>query len=163
MKSNMKMTLLKPRCTLAFSGAALANPNPDQKTLILKNKDGAAILGYEPRGRIMPTITREGQPQVKIELRRARDYYFVSAGHKRYFDANTAKYAPAYGGYCGYAASIDRFCRPISPSGFRFLMGASCYSTTRKAFDKFNAELKENVVKADQNWPGLVCPQRFGW
>ena len=26
----------------------------------------------------------------------------------------------------------------------------------RKAFDLFNKELKENVVKADQNWPGLV-------
>jgi len=44
MKSNMKITLLNLIAMLAFSGAALANPNPDQKTLILKNKDGAAIL-----------------------------------------------------------------------------------------------------------------------
>jgi YHS domain-containing protein len=67
-----------------------------------------------------------------------------------------AKYAPAYGGYCGYAASINRLS-PISPEWFQIEDGKLILQHNRKAFDLFNKELKENVVKADANWPGLVA------
>jgi len=77
------------------------------------------------------------------------------------FKANPAKYAPAYGGYCGYAASIDRLS-PISPEWFQIIDGRLILQHNKKATDKFNADQKGNIVKADQNWPGLVVRNGTG-
>src|SRR5258705_5598244 len=102
----------------------------------------------------------KGNPKFQSEYEGAK-YYSASADHKSLFDANPVKYAPAYGGYCGYAASIDRLS-PISPEWFQILDGRLVLQHNKKAFDKFNAELKDNVVKADQNWPGLVARNGSG-
>jgi YHS domain-containing protein len=156
----MKMTLLNLIASLAISGAALADQTPDHKVLVLKNKAGAAILGYDPVAYFTDNKPAKGSPKFKSNYEGA-DYYFASAEHKALFDANPAKYAPAYGGYCGYAVSIDRLS-PISPEWFQILDGRLVLQHNKKAFDKFNAELKDNVVKADQNWPGLVARNGSG-
>jgi len=69
--------------------------------------------------------------------------------------------APAYGGYCGYAASIDRLS-PISPEWFQIIDDRLILQHNKKATDKFNADQKGNIVKADQNWPGLVVRNGSG-
>ena len=43
----MKKTLFSLVAVLSLAGAALADQTPDHKVLVLKNKDGAAILGYD--------------------------------------------------------------------------------------------------------------------
>src|SRR5262249_22182207 len=86
---------------------------------------------------------------------------FASTEHKALFDADPAKYAPAYGGYCGYAASIDRLA-PISPEWFLVVDGKLILQHNKKAFDLFNKDVKGNVMKADQNWPGLVVRNGSG-
>jgi len=156
----MKMTLLNLIATLALSSAALANQTTDHKVLVLKNKEGAAILGYDPVAYFTDKKPTKGTPKLQSSYEGA-DYYFASAEHKALFDANPAKYAPAYGGYCGYAASIDRLS-PISPEWFQIIDGKLILQHNKRAFDKFNAELKDNVVKADQNWPGLVARNGSG-
>ena len=95
-----------------------------------------------------------GNPKIQSEYEGAK-YYFVSAEHKSLFDANPAKYAPAYGGYSGSAASLDRLS-PISPEWFQILDGRLILQHNKKATDKFNADQKGNILKANQNWPGLV-------
>src|SRR4051794_12422773 len=140
--------------------AALADQKADHKILVLKNKAGAAILGYDPVAYFTDNKPAKGNPAIKSTYEGA-DYYFVSAEHKQTFDANPAKYAPAYGGYCGYAASIDRLS-PISPDWFQIIDGKLILQHNKKAFDLFNKELKENVMKADQNWPGLVIRNGTG-
>src|ERR1051325_11788124 len=97
--------------------ASLAGPVPDHKVLVLKNKDGAAILGYDAVAYFTDNKPAKGNPRFQSEYEGAK-YYFASADHKALFDAAPAKYAPAYGGYCGYAASIDRLS-PVSPEWFQ--------------------------------------------
>ena len=156
----MKSTLLTLVAALSLEGAALANQTPDHKVLVLKNKDGAAILGYDAVAYFTDNKPAKGNPKFKSNYEGA-DYYFASAEHKALFDANPAKYAPAYGGYCGYAASIDRLS-PISPEWFQILDGKLILQHNKKATDKFNADQKGNIVKADQNWPGLVVRNGTG-
>ena len=97
----------------------------------------------------------KGNPKFSSEYDGAK-YLFASAEHKALFDANAANYAPAYGGYCGYAASIDRLS-PVSPEWFQIDDGKLILQHNKKAFDLFNKELKDNVKKADVNWPGLLA------
>jgi len=144
--------------TLATS--ALADHTPDHKVLVLKNKDGAAILGYDAVAYFTDNKAMKGNPKFQSEYEGAM-YYFTTAEHKAAFDAEPAKYAPAYGGYCGYAASIDRLS-PISPEWFQIIDGKLILQHNKKAYDKFNADLKGNVSKADQNWPGLIARNGAG-
>lgn len=156
----MKQTLLTLIAALALAGAASADHGPGGKTLTLKNKQGAAILGHDPVAYFTDHKPVKGDAKFRSNHEGA-DYHFASAEHKRLFDANPAKYAPAYGGYCGYAASIDRLS-PISPEWFQIIDGRLILQHNKKAYDLFNKELKENVVKADRNWPGLVARNGTG-
>src|SRR5688572_222107 len=160
MKSNMKNTLLNLVAVLSLAGAALADHAPGHKLLVLKNREGAAILGYDAVAYFTDNKPVKGYPKISSEYEGAK-YYFASAEHKALFDANPAKYAPAYGGYCGYAASIDRLS-PISPEWFQIIDGRLILQHNKKATDKFNADQNGNIVKADQNWPGLVVRNGTG-
>jgi YHS domain-containing protein len=156
----MKQTFLTLVAVFSLAGAAFPDEMPDHKVLVLKNKDGAAVLGYDAVAYFTDNKAVKGNPKFESEFEGAR-YYFASTEHKKLFDANPAKYAPAYGGYCGYAASIDRLSL-ISPEWFQIIDGKLILQHNKKAYDKFNATLKENVVKADQNWPGLVVRNGTG-
>ncbi len=152
----MKQTLLSLIANFALAAGALADhATGHTKTLILKNKEGAAILGYDPVAYFTDGKPAKGDTRFKSNYDGA-NYYFTSPGHKTLFDANPAKYAPAYGGYCGYAASIDRLS-PISPDWWQLVEGRLVLQHNKKAFDLFNKELAANVKKADAKWPGLIA------
>jgi len=156
----MKNNLFTLVAALSLAGAALADQTPEQKVLFLKNRDGAAILGYDAVAYFTDHKPVKGNSKFQSEYEGAR-YYFASAEHKTLFDAEPAKYAPAYGGYCGYAASIDRLS-PVSPEWFQIVDGKLILQHNKKAFDKFNADLQGNIVKANQYWPGLVARNGSG-
>ena len=150
----MKKTILSLLTTLALAASGYA-ADIAGKSLVLKTKDGLAIQGYDPVAYFTDNKAVKGNAKFSSEYDGAK-YLFAGAEHKALFDGNPAKYAPAYGGYCGYAASINRLS-PISPEWFQIEDGKLILQHNKKAFDLFNKELKENVVKADANWPGLVA------
>jgi YHS domain-containing protein len=154
--SKMNHTLLTLAAALSLTGAALADHTAGHnKSLVLKNKEGAAILGYDPVAYFTDGKPARGHPKFK-SAHEGANYFFASAEHKAFFDANPAKYAPGYGGYCGYAASINRLS-PISPDWWQIVDGKLVLQHNKKAFDLFNKDLKANTLKADQNWPALVA------
>lgn len=156
----MKTKLLAVLAVISVTALSRADQTPDQKVLVLKNRDGVAIEGYDPVAYFTDKKPAKGSARILSEYEGAK-YYFSSTDHKALFDANPAKYTPAYGGYCGYAASIDRLS-PISPEWFQIIDGKLILQHNKKAFDKFNLDLNGNVVKADVNWPGLVARNGTG-
>ena len=150
----MKKHLLTAIATLAL---AVCNYAADAggKSLVLKNTQGLAIEGYDSVAYFIDNKPTKGSAKFSSEYDGAK-FLFASTERKALFDANPAKYAPAYGGYCGYAASIGRLS-PVSPEWFQIEDGKLILQHNKKAFDLFNKELKPNVVKADSNWPGLVA------
>src|SRR5271166_1754678 len=151
----MKISLFNLVAMLSLAGPAFADQLPDHKVLVLKSRDGVAVQGYDPVAYFTDNKAVKGTSKFRSEYEGAK-YCFASAEHKALFDANPAKYAPTYGGYCGYAASIDRLS-PVSPEWFQIIDGKLILQHNKKAFDKFNTDLKGNVMKADENWPGLVA------
>jgi len=156
----MRENILNFVVVLSLTSAALAGQAPDHKVLVLKNRDGIAVQGYDTVAYFTDNKAIKGSPRLQSEYDGAK-YFFATAEHKALFDANPAKYAPAYGGYCGYAASIDRLS-PISPEWFQLIDGKLILQHNKKAYDKFNADLKGNVMKADENWPGLLARNGSG-
>ncbi|MFO1512847.1 MAG: YHS domain-containing (seleno)protein [Verrucomicrobiota bacterium] len=150
----MKKTVLIMITTVALVVSGYA-ADSGAKSLVLKTKQGLAIQGFDPVAYFTDNKPMKGNAKFSSEYDGAK-YLFVSAEHKALFDANAAKYAPAYGGYCGYAASIDRLS-PASPEWFQIENGKLILQHNKKAFDLFNKELKDNVKQADVNWPGLLA------
>ena len=151
---NMKKTLLTLIAVLSLAGAALADQTPDHKVLVLKNKDGAAILGYDAVAYFTDNKPAKGNPKFQSEYEGAK-YYFASAEHKALFDANPAKYAPAYGGFCGYAASVGKV-RPANPLVWSIVVGQLIVQHTKGADELWQKDVPGNKAKADKYWPLLV-------
>ena len=151
----MKKTLLTlVTAGLSLAGAALADHESGHKVLVLKNKEGAAILGYDAVAYFTDNKPVKGNPKFQSEYDGAK-YYFASADHKKLFDANPAKYAPAYGGYCGYAASIGKV-RPANPLLWSIVDGQLIVQHTKGAVELWEKDVTGNKAKADKFWPRLV-------
>src|SRR5437762_13139904 len=150
----MNKTLFSLVAVLSLAGAAFADQTPDHKVLVLKNKEGAAILGYDAVAYFTDNKPVKGNPKFQSEYDGAK-YYFASADHKKLFDANPAKYAPAYGGYCGYAASIGKV-RPANPLLWSIVDGHLIVQHTKGAVELWEMDVIGNKAKADKFWPRLV-------
>src|SRR5438034_11835494 len=146
--------LLTSAATLLLAGAAFADQTPDHKVLVLRNKDGAAILGYDAVAYFTDNKPTKGNPKFQSENEGAK-YYFASAEHKALFDSNPAKYAPAYGGFCGYAASVGKV-RPANPLVWSIVDGQLIVQHTKGADELWQKDVPGNKVKADKYWPLLV-------
>jgi uncharacterized protein GlcG (DUF336 family)/YHS domain-containing protein len=143
----------------AHEPANVQGPRSDRQ-LVLRDADGVAIEGYDPVAYFTDGKPVEGSSS-HTTLYAGAIYHFASVEHKALFDREPAKYVPQYGGYCGYAASIDRLS-PISPEFWQIVDGRLILQHNQKAFDLFNADLQANVAKADANWPGLLAKNGTG-
>lgn len=65
---------------------------------------GIAIQGYDPVAYFTDQRAVPGDPGITATHDGAI-YQFASTAHKAAFEADPARYAPQYGGYCAYAAA----------------------------------------------------------
>lgn len=139
---------------LALGGGTAAFADHGAKHLNNVNKDGVLVDGYD----VVAYFT-DGQPVAGVAGFASRydgaTYWFASAEHKAMFDAEPAKYAPQFGGFCAYAVS-RKALRPIDPAIFHFVDGKLFLQHTRKAYDLFERDEAGNTKRAYTNWPGLV-------
>jgi YHS domain-containing protein len=146
--------LLSLVAVLSLASTAFADQTPDHKVLVLKNRDGVAIQGYDPVAYFTDQKAMKGNPKIQSEYEGAK-YSFASTEHKALFDANPAKYAPAYGGFCGYATSIGKV-RPANPLIWSVVDGRLIVQHTKGASDLWEKDVQGNKAKADKFWPLLI-------
>ena len=153
MKSNPKilftMTLL-----LALMALATAQSAPT-KRLVNVDSDGVALLGYDPVAYFTQGKPVRGSERI-VSRHEGAVYRFASQEHKDLFDAEPHKYAPQYGGFCGYAVSRG-YTAKISPDAFLITPdGRLVLQYDRSVLKKWNADPHNNLRKADENWPSIA-------
>jgi YHS domain-containing protein len=122
-------------------------------TLINVDAQGLALQGYDPVAYFTMSRPTPGDAKFRSTYKGAT-YQFASASHKTMFDADPSKYEPQFGGFCGYAASIDKVS-PIGVEYWEILDGRLVLQHNQKAWDLWHKDVPGNLVKADRNWPGL--------
>ena len=79
------------------------------------------------------------------------DYVFASKETKKLFDANPQKYLPAYGGYCAFGAALGKKFI-ADPTVWKIEDGRLFFNLDNNIQAKWEADLKNQISKADKNW-----------
>ncbi len=124
------------------------------RVLVNVDDKGVALKGYDPVAYFTDNKAVQGDRRWRSGYR-GGIYLFASAEHKAMFDAEPMRYEPQFGGYCGYAASINKVS-DIGPEWFEILAGRLVLQHNAKAWRLWHEDVAGNLVKADQNWPGLI-------
>jgi YHS domain-containing protein len=109
----MKTFLLYLGALIAFATLASA------AEVVNIDKNGLALQGYDPVAYFTDSKPVKGLPEFTATHKGAT-YQFASAEHKQLFEKSPAKYEPQFGGFCGYAASINKLT-PIEVEYFQVL------------------------------------------
>src|SRR5262245_61471973 len=140
---------------LIFCVASVALPQLGQsKELLNLDKNGLAIQGYDPVAFFTDSKPVKGKSEFQFRHDGAL-YYFASKEHRDLFKADPAKYEPAFGGFCAYGVSRNKLVQ-IDVNAFQIVNGRLLLQYSKGVRDYFNKDTKTNLVKADNNWPGLV-------
>jgi YHS domain-containing protein len=123
-------------------------------TLVFTNRRGVALDGHDPVSYFVSSQPTKGDPKIEATYNGAL-YHFVSQENREIFEKSPSKYAPAYGGFCGYAASIGKV-RPANPKLWSIVDGQLIVQHTKGAVELWNKNVRANKAKADANWPRLV-------
>lgn len=115
---------------------------------------GLALEGYDPTAYFIDGKPIKGDPALARTYQGAT-YYFVDKAHKDAFEKEPAKYVPQFGGFCAYAAAINRVS-PVNPEIWQIVDGRLALQHTPEAYRLFNEDVPGNYAKAGKNWPGLA-------
>ena len=123
------------------------------KVLVNVDAQGVALGGHDPIGYV------NGAPALGTDQHTSKHggatYRFATAEHKLKFDAEPDGRAPRYGGYCAYAASLNRLT-PGDPQVWRIIDGQLLLFANADFRDQYEKDPAGNRSKAEANWPGLV-------
>lgn len=148
----MKAIICTVFSTFALAAIALAGD------IVNVDEHGLALQGYDPVGYFTEERPVEGNPSITTIYKGAR-YHFASRRNLEMFLKNPAKYEPQYGGYCGYAASINKIST-TTPHYWQILNGRLVLQHNQKAWDLWVKDVNGNLAKADANWPQLKTRKR---
>ena len=96
----------------------------------------------------------KGKPEF-VRIYKGATYQFASKEHRDLFAKDSAKYEPAFGGYCAYGLSKGKLVE-IDVDAFQIVDGRLLLQYSKGVRDDFNKDTKGNLAKAEANWPGLV-------
>lgn len=148
---------LKPNVVKAdanWPGLVAENGVLGGKVLVNVDKHGIALGGYDPVSYFTDSKPAKGDEKIEGTYNGAL-YHFVSQDHRATFESNPTKYAPAYGGYCGYAASVGKV-RPADPLAWSIVDGTLIVQHTKGAAELWDKDVAGNKAKADKYWPLLI-------
>ena len=81
-------------------------------------------------------------------------YLFANEANKKSFDANPAKYIPAYGGFCAYGVAVGKKFSG-DPKVWEVVDGKLYLNLNKKVQGLWSQDISGNISKAQTNWPKI--------
>lgn len=82
-------------------------------------------------------------------------WQFANAENAAKFKANPMAYAPVFGGYCAYAASLG-YVAPTMPEAWTLYEGKLYLNANLRARELWLKDVPGNIAKGEANWPGIL-------
>ncbi|GAB3482773.1 YHS domain-containing (seleno)protein [Marinomonas epiphytica] len=129
----------------AASFAADIDANADANDLAIKGYDTVAYFTMEK-----PVL---GSPEYTSTYKNAI-YQFVSAEHRDLFNADKAKYAPQFGGYCAMGVAMNQKF-DTDPTAWKIEEGKLYLNLNHDVQKAWLRDVPGNLETAFSNWPEL--------
>lgn len=139
---------------LALPAVTLAGLPARAGTDRVFTRRGAAINGYDPVAYFTQSAPVKGDT-LYVSTFEGAEWRFASAGNKAMFDADPAKYAPQYGGYCAYAVS-QGYTAKTETEAWTIVDDKLYLNYSLKVRDLWSQDIPGNIAAADNNWPGVL-------
>lgn len=142
--------------TLVVAGSALAQAgsgvqNVDANGVILGGHDA---VSYQTENKaVMGSAEFTATHNAAI-------YRFASALHRDAFNANPAKYAPAYGGYCAMGVAVGKKLNG-DPTAFTVANGSLFLNVNPSVRSMWARNIPGNNAKAEKNWAAVATRRGF--
>jgi len=141
-------------CPDVPGSAVKASDHNGQPILVNVDERGVALEGNDPVAYLTEQRAVLGKPELQSTYDGAI-YRFASPEHRTAFESAPDRYVPAFGGFCAYAASIDKVA-PVDVNVFQVVDGRLLLQHSAEAYRLFNQDTRGSLARADQNWPRLV-------
>ena len=143
-KSLFILTMVAALATLAVA-QSVQLVNVDRNKLALEGYDPIAFHdGQKTKGDKAITAKHLGAT-----------YRFATEANRDRFLADPDGLAPAYGGYCAYAAAKNSLAK-VDLDTASVVDGRLYFNYSKSVAKKWRADQAEYIKKADANWPKLV-------
>jgi hypothetical protein len=140
--------------TLAVAGHALAGTPVNVFNV---DKQGVVLHGYDVVSYFEGPAPLKGNEKISVTFAGVT-WRFSSADNRKKFIQARNKYLPQYGGHCAYAVSENRFA-DVDPLAYKIVEGKLYLNCDMKVQKIWEADIDENIAKADANWPAMTHPQ----
>ena len=117
---------------------------------------GAGIRGYDPVAYHLDGAPTKGDARYIFRWK-DHDWHFVSAANRDRFAADPEKYAPAYNGFCAWAASRG-YTASTAPEAWTIRDGKLYLNYSLSVRESWLADVDANIAAGDRNWPSLSKP-----
>ncbi|NJO42373.1 MAG: YHS domain-containing protein [Cyanobacteria bacterium CRU_2_1] len=125
----------------------------DADNLVFFTEDGIAIRGVDPVAYFQQGQPVQGNEQFSYQWANTT-WLFSSAENRDLFASDPEQYAPEYGGFCAWAVS-QGYTAPIDPEAWKIVDGKLYLNASRGVQRRWERDIPGNIVKGDQNWPGI--------
>ncbi|MDG4647722.1 YHS domain-containing (seleno)protein [Roseibacterium sp. SDUM158017] len=117
-------------------------------------RGGLALGGSDPVAYFEAGAPAQGLPTVDFDWMGAR-WTFASTANRDAFAAGPEAFAPAFGGYCAFAASRG-YLAPTIPEAWAIHEGRLYLNASLRARELWLAELPGVIAAGEANWPAIL-------
>jgi YHS domain-containing protein len=116
--------------------------------------DALAIGGTDPVAYFENNGPVQGDAAHALDWMGAR-WIFASVANRDAFAADPERYAPAFGGYCAFAASRG-YLAPTIPEAWSIVDDRLFLNANLRARELWLAELPDVIAAGEANWPAIL-------
>lgn len=113
-----------------------------------------AVSGYDAVAYFEQGAAVKGSKEFSYEWQGAK-WRFSSAKNLASFKEDPEAFAPQYGGYCAYAAAINKAVK-ADPKVWDIRDGKLYLNFNKKIQQDWRADIDDYIEQADKNWPALL-------
>ena len=89
------------------------------------------------------------------------EYHFASAENAEKFQAEPAKYAPQYGGYCAWAIGANDALAPGDAQVYEIVDGKLYLNFNKQVQENWQKDIPGFIEKADTNYPAHSADEHY--
>jgi YHS domain-containing protein len=116
--------------------------------------EGVGAGGYDVVAYQSENTAAKGDPAI-TSTHDGVAYWFATETSRAAFDADPARYLPAYGGYCAYAVA-NGYTAKIDPEAFSVVDGRLYLNYSLSVRDRWLKDVPGHIAAANANWPAVL-------